>query len=387
MNTLTVGDVLQLPALKNHRIVAGEKGLSNPVNYPNVYDNLHDDTDIEKFKPSNDFVLTSFYFGKDDSDYIRKVIRFFIQLRVAAVCIEDEYIDDLPEDSKALCNQHNLPVIFINALTPYSSIIASIIEFKMLLEERKLLSNQLSAITDPRISQAEKNDIIHDLNPDFRGNAVVFFAVDPSVTFENRTTTGRYLNLLNNFHIDSSSLVTEYREGLLFVYTFKELNAIQLEDYKGDIIEQIQKLFPEFTIGVSNPTPIQQLGQAILQAFMAAHSGTFTINNVIPYSILGITRLLLAMEDHPGLNTFYHETIDPILAYDKKNNASLFETIEFFMQNEMDYKKTAKAMYVHENTIRYRMSRIRELINFGKTEIDFFETISIVYKIHKLKGG
>ena len=57
------------------------------------------------------------------------------------------------------------------------------------------------------------------------------------------------------------------------------------------------------------------------------------------------------------------------------------------MQNEMDYKKTAKAMYVHENTIRYRMSRIRELINFGKTEIDFFETISIVYKIHKLKGG
>ena len=57
-----------------------------------------------------------------------------------------------------------------------------------------------------------------------------------------------------------------------------------------------------------------------------------------------------------------------------------------FTENNMDYKKTSKALFVHENTIRYRINKLKEMIPYGKSEIDFYETISVVSKIHKMKN-
>ena len=51
----------------------------------------------------------------------------------------------------------------------------------------------------------------------------------------------------------------------------------------------------------------------------------------------------------------------------------------------MDYKETAVSMFVHENTIRYRINRLKEMIPYGKSDMDFYETISVTAKIHKLK--
>ncbi|MFR8518559.1 MAG: helix-turn-helix domain-containing protein, partial [Emergencia timonensis] len=51
-----------------------------------------------------------------------------------------------------------------------------------------------------------------------------------------------------------------------------------------------------------------------------------------------------------------------------------------------DYKKTCQTMFVHENTIRYRINKIKALIPYGKSDMDFYETISVAVKIYKMKN-
>ncbi|MGN1143969.1 MAG: helix-turn-helix domain-containing protein, partial [Anaerovoracaceae bacterium] len=75
----------------------------------------------------------------------------------------------------------------------------------------------------------------------------------------------------------------------------------------------------------------------------------------------------------------------PLKGYDNKYHSNLLETILTFVENEMDYAKTSKTMYVHENTIRYRLGKAKNLIPYGCSDLDFQNTLYIFFKIYKLK--
>ena len=132
MKDITVLDVLHLPIMANAELKAGQNGLSNIVSYVNVLDNYYDETDSES-TPVNygqNLYLTSMAYGVDNEKYINMVIRHFIDMKVSALFIIDEYLDELPESAYELANTHKLPIIFIDSSTPYALIISSIMELK-----------------------------------------------------------------------------------------------------------------------------------------------------------------------------------------------------------------------------------------------------------------
>ncbi len=85
------------------------------------------------------------------------------------------------------------------------------------------------------------------------------------------------------------------------------------------------------------------------------------------------------------MERFYTEAVSPVEAYDERNHTELLKTIFILAENDMDFKRTSDAMYLHENTVRYRVSKAKELMPYGRSDIDFFVTLSIVYKIHLLQ--
>ena len=118
---------------------------------------------------------------------------------------------------------------------------------------------------------------------------------------------------------------------------------------------------------------------------MTATAFSENIGCTLSFNELGVARLLLNLEGHPALEEFYSETITPILLYDQKYNAHLLETIIAFIEHNMDYAKTSRALFVHENTIRYRMNRVKSMIPYGKSDMDFYQTIYMLYTLNKLK--
>lgn len=101
MKDITVLDVLHLPIMANAELKAGQNGLSNIVSYVNVLDNYYDETDSES-TPVNygqNLYLTSMAYGVDNEKYINVLIRHFIDMKVSALFIIDEYLDELPESA------------------------------------------------------------------------------------------------------------------------------------------------------------------------------------------------------------------------------------------------------------------------------------------------
>ncbi|AOM81781.1 helix-turn-helix domain-containing protein [Salisediminibacterium beveridgei] len=86
-----------------------------------------------------------------------------------------------------------------------------------------------------------------------------------------------------------------------------------------------------------------------------------TDRRIVTYDELGVERLLLSTE-WSELAEFVESSIGPIIHYDTKNSASLVETLTVYLENNQNMATTAKALFVHVNTVKYRLGLIKDLL-------------------------
>lgn len=377
MKTTTVADILKLQVMEGYRLAAGVDGLSKEVHYVNVYDNIPSDLDVTIPLFAGDVFLTFFYYGRGDKNYALKMVKFLIDGGASALIIFDEYISELSPELEDLCNREKLPVIFLDCHRPYSLVISSIIELRLAAEQKKSVEDKLDAITSTKTSPEDKADLIFELNSSFQNRALAFFIQKP----ENAVS----IDILGTLNRSLLSFAADYRSGVLLINSFPESRENILEKIIDDSVNMIRYYWPGAAMGISNACNTEKLDKAILQAIIAAGTCQPDSGEIIRYRELGITRLLSGLLGSSALEEFYNDVTKPILRFDMENNSCLFDTMLMFAAHNMDYKETAVSMFVHENTIRYRINRLKEMIPYGKSDMDFYETISVTAKIHKLK--
>ena len=118
------------------------------------------------------------------------------------------------------------------------------------------------------------------------------------------------------------------------------------------------------TIGRSrraaDPVDLYRAGN---EARLAVNVGEAEGRSLLAFEDTGAYRLLLpAMSEDPGeLQRFYAETIEPLAAYDEQYETDLLTTIEAYLENDGNVAATAKQLFTHRHTIRYRLERAKEL--------------------------
>jgi purine catabolism regulator len=81
---------------------------------------------------------------------------------------------------------------------------------------------------------------------------------------------------------------------------------------------------------------------------------------VLEHDELGVYRLLsrLPLDE---LRRHRAEAIGPLLEYDRAHNGSLVQTLEVFLRCERNRVKAAEELFIHYNTLRYRLGQIDQL--------------------------
>ena len=83
---------------------------------------------------------------------------------------------------------------------------------------------------------------------------------------------------------------------------------------------------------------------------------------VTHYEDLGLFRVVSVAENPAGVERFCLDAIGPLLAYDRENDANLAVTLRSFLEHNQNSAKTAKLLFVHYNTLRYRIDRAKEIL-------------------------
>ena len=105
---------------------------------------------------------------------------------------------------------------------------------------------------------------------------------------------------------------------------------------------------------------------------------------VLAYEELGPYKYLLRMSLDGGVRDAHREAIARLAAYDRERSAALVSTLEEFLRRRGSIGATAKALYVHPNTLRQRLARITELSGIDLRRDDWL-AVEIAVKLVKLE--
>src|SRR6185369_5391568 len=85
---------------------------------------------------------------------------------------------------------------------------------------------------------------------------------------------------------------------------------------------------------------------------------------------LGVYRLLYAFRQSNELSAFCEETLAPLAEYDAKNGTSLVDTLDVFFRCDASLRSAADALYLHRNSLAYRLRRISEITGLNLDNLE-----------------
>jgi purine catabolism regulator len=152
------------------------------------------------------------------------------------------------------------------------------------------------------------------------------------------------------------------------------------------VIDLAGKEFPEAVIRCGIGTPAADLGawqlsfrQAGQALDMARRLGQ---RKPLFYLDLSVYRLLLQFEDHPELKAFLEETLGPILIHE--NADEFLATLEEFFAHNGNLSQTAEALFIHRNTLTYRMDRMASAFRLDLENPDTRLAVQLALSIRRM---
>jgi sugar diacid utilization regulator len=99
---------------------------------------------------------------------------------------------------------------------------------------------------------------------------------------------------------------------------------------------------------------------------------------------LGLARILYN-HDYQELQDFYQETLGNLEKYDKEQGSELLNSLEKYLLHRCELKTAADALFLHPNTLRYRLKKIEEILSLDLNEFDIKLNLMAAFKIKYLK--
>jgi DNA-binding PucR family transcriptional regulator len=165
----------------------------------------------------------------------------------------------------------------------------------------------------------------------------------------------------------------------------------RLQRAAAGLARELGDTLPAFhlTIGASrraaDPVDLYRAGS---EARLAVNVGEAEGRPLLAFEDTGAYRLLLpAMSEDPAeLERFYAETIEPLAAYDDQYETELVATVEAYLANDGNVAATAKQLFTHRHTIRYRLERVRELCGHDVSATEGREKLGLGLKAMRVLG-
>ncbi len=388
---LTVKDILELPSGQRMKLLAGSKGLTRSVVSVEIADyefapdikfvpganfNLQDD-----MEPGS-FIITSFLFAKDDPSLILSSIETMEEMGMAGLAFKQIIYDQLPTEVIDFAEKRSFPIFAFSKNLWFENIVFDImyaVQFddKVYLSEEKI-DNMLSG----KMTRSELDIILKGISLKLRRYISVIYISGKNLD------AGRILRsfyLLKGIH--SKGLMVRYEDSLFLITTSdrgdsKSHDLIRAEAFEllgiGTSMDEESML-----IGCSDVHEPSQLDKAFRESRYCSTASSIEGSSFEHFSDTGIYQVILPSMDHAELIAFAKGITS---AYD--NNADLCETVKEYLASGGDVTKTSIALHCHQNTVRYRLGKIRELTGLTTaSDSELFMQLKIAAVITNAKGG
>ncbi|CAH2214539.1 PucR family transcriptional regulator [Tepidibacter aestuarii] len=373
-----VREIIKLDNFKEFRLIAGASGLDNDIDKVGILEYEVIDN-FEWLFNRGDFVITSFFFAKDDINLVKKSIDLLVENFVGALAIKNVYYDDLPDQIIDYANENSLPIFIFDKDIMCEDVITDIMDIIRNKDNHILIESKIDVIINSDLSKGVIRQLALEINSSFNENVAVSYCRPRKyLSEENIIDIIRNIKKFNQIGIGVSIL--KYKMGILVIYSYEKNIKVSLYDYLNSI--NLNK--KDYYIAISDHHSLKDINTAIKESIYCMKYNVIEKDEKIYYKDTGIYKMIMPFIDTVWVENFYKGIIMPLKIYDERFNSSILETAIKYIECDCNIKKTADSMFQHGNTIRYRINKMKEILGMDNLEGSFNEQLSISVKIYKI---
>ena len=188
---------------------------------------------------------------------------------------------------------------------------------------------------------------------------------------------------------EPSVVVGENRDQLILLIPMEGRERRPNKGCVKRIIENLRLtmaiMLPDFSFSVASGRfyqSVSELYRAYQEAKVALEIKRLLQqrNQLIFFDELGAVRFIYNQGEQ-DLIEYYEETLGPLDEHDKLNNTTFMETLAAFLQASGDPAKAAETLFIHVNTLRYRLKQIEELLQQDVRQLNVQANLYIAYQV------
>lgn len=195
-----------------------------------------------------------------------------------------------------------------------------------------------------------------------------------------RETNREILNALPD------TMAVAYKNGTIFLW---ETSEIMVEN--DPRLNPVFQLLTQYSsrMGISRDfSSLTKLRDAYFQARKALELGErlepgFRLH---PYERYGAYHILEMCASYENLSTFAYPNFEELVAYDSGNDGELVKTLFAYLKYCGNLQKVSQELFIHQNTVRYRLSQISRILRCNLTEGETFFQLCLTEKIIKMQS-
>lgn len=200
-------------------------------------------------------------------------------------------------------------------------------------------------------------------------------------------TKGRLVTLAREFASDTAA-----REGAGYAVTDTESNhIIMLLPFPRDLatsamaerlVNTMRRRFPELHLrvavsGICESSDKLRAREKEARSLLDLADRLDLSDQEVCYDDWKLYGLLLRGGSREDFSEIAHRYLDPIIRYDLRYDSDLLETLVAYLNSNLSPSRTSRALFVHLNTVKYRLRRISTLLDSDLGDLHVVLTLQV----------
>ena len=181
------------------------------------------------------------------------------------------------------------------------------------------------------------------------------------------------------------------KDDAVIIFNRAEENCMnRLNKAVKEIQEVIKKRIDglSVSVGIGNSyKDLKMMKQSLNEAELAIDSAKCQglDDTITKYKDIGIYGLLFSIKNKTVLENYFTQVLGPISNNDDKSkDTNLLQILEMYLNENCNITVTAEKLFLHRNTLKYKIKKIEELLNCDLHNFDDCMKVKIALYINKI---
>jgi len=381
-------DLVNIPLLKKGlTLISGANGIRNNISwiyFADCVQCLDEEYNISELIHGGEMVIITNKSLTDDDNKIIDIIKVMYPKKIAAVVINENQISKKIAD---YCEELNLPLFELSVelhLIDFSQIVCKrLIEEESETHSREKLLTSILFVDNFNEYEVTKRATHYGIT--ISGKQAV--AIIKTVDLNDPASIKRIQNLVENefrYYDINKLLIYSQFEAIVVMFPLDVFGRDSVVHFFEKIADKIRKDFEiEAYIGIG-------LGYEYLadvrESYTEAKSALQLISMekqkyVLSYNDMGIHSLISQIRSPRTLDNYINDKLGKLIEADKVQDSELCNTLRAYIENNCNSNATAELLFIHRNTMRYRLDKIEKILNVDLDDLSVCLELKLAFII------